>query len=72
MYCFVEIKDKEIISYGEATSIDAALIKTKGMVMEISENQLKMVYACHGDLSFGRMLLELLETKIARAESYTE
>lgn len=64
MYCFIEIKDKEIVSYGETTSVELALSRTTGKVMEITEKQLALVTACHGDLKFAQGMLGNLEYHI--------
>lgn len=66
MYSYIELKDKEIVSYGETTSMDLALSKTTGTVMEITEKQLAFITACHGDLKFGRAVLNTIEIKIQK------
>jgi len=66
MYSYIELKDKEIVSYGETTSMDLALSKTEGTVMEITEAELALVSACHGVLSIGQMMLDGIIKKIQR------
>jgi hypothetical protein len=66
MYSYIELKDREIISYGKTTSMDLALLKTTGTVMEITEKQLAFVSACHGDLNFGDAMLKGIVNKIER------
>jgi hypothetical protein len=67
MYYYLEIlKNGEIVSFGESSSIDLALKNTKNILLEITENQYKMTVACKGKLSKGINILDGLENKIIK------
>ena len=64
MYCYIEIKNKKIISYGQTTSVELALSKTSGSVAEVTEKELALVTACDGNLEMGLFVLENLSNKL--------
>ena len=73
MYCYIEIKNKEIVSYGESTSVELALSKTSGTVMEVTELELALVSACRGNLGYGGWILGSLVEKIDKtAEAWQD
>jgi hypothetical protein len=64
MFFYVEITDGKITSWGNATSMDAALLATEksaGMVREVSEKMYNLVSACKGYLATGISMLQSLE-----------
>lgn len=64
MYYYIEIKNKKVISFGEATSFTSALLNTTGTIMQLSEREFALVSACNGMLLHGAQLLNNLENKI--------
>lgn len=65
-FYYLEIKDGAIISYGESTGVDQALLKTEGAVMEITQKEYALVSACRGNIGAGRNTLRNLDDKIKR------
>jgi len=64
MYCYIELVDGEIVSYGESTSQEFALSKTTGTIMQITENEFALLSACSGNIESAQRTLSRLKARI--------
>jgi hypothetical protein len=70
MYYYVEIKDKKIISCGNASNKETALKGNKtGELMELTMMEYHLLSACGGDIQTGKKMLKNLFKKIQMFES---
>ena len=65
MFYYIEIDDNGIIlSFGETTNIDSALVKTENIILQLTQQEYMIINGCKGNIGRGKYLLDNVQNKI--------